>query len=61
MEMKDIIEKVNFYSKKAKEGTLTKEDEVERQKYRQMYLEKFRAQVRGHLGSIKVVDKDQIN
>lgn len=58
MEMKDIIEKVNYYAGIAKERELTDEETSARQKYRKLYLEKFRAQVRGHLDNIKVVDKD---
>ncbi len=56
MEMKDIIAKVNYFSKIARERELTEEEMAERQKYRQLYLEKFKAQVRGHLENIKIVD-----
>ncbi|MBR8700443.1 hypothetical protein IX317_000409 [Fusobacterium sp. DD29] len=56
MEMKDIIAKVNYFSKLARERELTKEEQEEREKYRKMYLEKFKAQVKGHLDSIKIVD-----
>ncbi len=57
MEMKDIIAKVNFYSKLARERTLTDEETIERQKYRALYLEQFKSQVRGHLDQVKVVDE----
>ena len=56
MEMKEIIAKVNYFSKLAKERELTNEEKEERQKYRQLYLEKFRAQVRNHLDNIEIVD-----
>ena len=56
MEMKDIIAKVNYFSKLARERELTEAEKEERQKYRQMYLEQFKAQVRGHLDNIKIVD-----
>lgn len=56
MEMKEIIEKVNYFSKLAKERELTNEEKEERQKYRQLYLEKFKAQVRNHLDNIEIVD-----
>lgn len=56
MEMKDIIAKVNYFSNLARERELTKEEQEEREKYRKMYLEKFKAQVKGHLDSIKIVD-----
>ncbi len=58
MEMKDIIEKVNYYAGEAKKRELTAEEQGERQKYRKLYLEKFRAQVRGHLENIKIVDEN---
>ena len=65
MEMKDIIEKVNYFSKLAKTRELTNEEAEERHKYRQMYLEKFRAQVRAHLDNIEIVDdtkdKEKLN
>ena len=55
MEMKDIIAKVNYFSKLARERELTEAEKEERQKYRQMYLEQFKAQVRGHLDNIKII------
>ena len=58
MEMKDIIAKVNYYSKLAKERTLTDEETIERQKYRTLYLEQFKSQVKGHLDRVKVVDEN---
>ncbi|MEI6856077.1 DUF896 domain-containing protein [Psychrilyobacter sp.] len=58
MEMKDIIAKVNYYSALAKKRTLTDEETIARQKYRTLYLEQFRSQVRGHLDQVKVVDED---
>lgn len=58
MEMKDIIAKVNYFSKLARERELTEAEKEERQKYRQLYLEQFKAQVRGHLDNIKIVDGD---
>jgi uncharacterized protein YnzC (UPF0291/DUF896 family) len=61
MEMKDIIAKVNYFSKLARERELTEAEKEERQKYRQMYLEQFKAQVRGHLDNIKIVDGEVKN
>ena len=61
MEMKDIIAKVNYFSKIARERELTEAEKEERQKYRQMYLEQFKAQVRGHLDNIKIVDGEVKN
>ena len=59
--MKDIIAKVNYFSKLARERELTEAEKEERQKYRQMYLEQFKAQVRGHLDNIKIVDGEVKN
>lgn len=61
MEMKDIIAKVNYFSKIARERELTEAEKEERQKYRKMYLEQFKAQVRGHLDNIKIVDGEVKN
>ena len=54
MKMSDIIEKVNYYAKLAKERELTEEEKKEREHYRRLYLDQFKAQVRGHLESIKI-------
>ena len=56
MEMKDIIEKVNYFSKLAKTRELANEEAEERHRYRQLYLEKFRAQVKAQLDNIEIVD-----
>ncbi|QNM15777.1 MULTISPECIES: DUF896 domain-containing protein [Fusobacterium] len=61
MEMKEIIEKINNFSKLARERELTEEEKKERQEYRKIYLEKFKAQVRGHLDNIKIVDENDEN
>jgi len=56
--MKDIIKKVNFYSALSKERTLTDDEVIDREKYRALYLEQFRSQVKGHLDGVKVVDEN---
>lgn len=61
MEMKDIIAKVNYFSKLARERELTEAEKEEREKYRKLYLEQFKAQVRGHLDRIKIVDGEAEN
>lgn len=62
MEMKDIVIKVNYYANLSKKRTLTEEELIERNKYRKLYMEKFRAQVKGHLDRIKIVDdKEKLN
>ena len=61
MEMKDIIAKVNYFSKLARERELTEAEKEDREKYRKLYLEQFKAQVRGHLDRIKIVDGEVEN
>ncbi len=56
MEMKDIIEKVNYYSSLSKKRALTAEEEADRAIWRKRYLEKLTSQVRKHLDSIQIVD-----
>ncbi len=56
--MEEIIKKINEFSKIARERELTEEEAREREKYRKMYLEKFKESVRGHLDSIKVINVD---
>lgn len=60
MEMKEIIEKVNYYSNLIKKRELTNEEKVEREKYRKLYLEKFKAQVKQKLDNIEIVDETKI-
>ena len=57
MEMKDIIEKVNYYAKLSKERKLTEEEIKDREIYRRMYLDQFTAQVKKHLDNIEIVDE----
>ena len=57
MEMKDIIEKVNYYTKLSKERKLTEEEIKDREIYRKLYLDKFKAQVKAHLDNIEIVDE----
>lgn len=56
MKMPEIIAKVNYYAKLAKERDLTEQELEERAHYRKLYLEQFKAQVRGHLENIKIED-----
>ncbi|ATV69461.1 DUF896 domain-containing protein [Fusobacterium pseudoperiodonticum] len=57
MEMKDIIEKVNYYAKLSRERKLTEEEIKDREIYRRMYLDQFKAQVKKHLDNIEIVDE----
>ncbi|MFA6877462.1 MAG: DUF896 domain-containing protein [Fusobacterium sp.] len=61
MEMKDIVTKVNYFANLSKKRTLTKEEILERDKYRKLYIEKFRAQVKSHLDRIEIVDEEKGN
>ena len=56
--MEDIVKKINEFSKIAKERELTEEEVKEREKYRRMYIDKFKESVRGHLDNIKIVRVD---
>ena len=55
--MKDIIEKVNYYAKLSKERKLTEEEIKDREIYRRMYLDQFKAQIKKHLDNIEIVDE----
>ena len=57
MEMKDIIEKVNYYARLSKERKLTDEEAKDREVYRKLYLEQFKQQVKNHLDNIEIVDE----
>lgn len=57
MEMKDIIEKVNYYAKLSKKRKLTEEEIKDREIYRRMYLDQFKAQVKKHLDNIEIIDE----
>ncbi|MEG0398531.1 MAG: DUF896 domain-containing protein [Cetobacterium sp.] len=58
MDMKDIIKQVNYYSQEAKKRELTAEEKIERERFRKLYLEQFRGQVRGHLENVKIVGEE---
>ena len=58
MDMQEIIKNVNYYAKLIKERVLTEEETAERDKFRKMYLAKFKAQVKDHLDNIKIVDEN---
>ena len=56
--MEDIIKKINEFTKIARERELTEKEKKEREKYRKLYIEKFKTSMRGHLDSIKVMQVD---
>ncbi len=57
--MDEIIKKVNFYARLSKERELTASEKEDRNKFRKLYLEQFKQQVRGHLDNIEIVDKKE--
>lgn len=56
MEMNKIIEKINYFTRLSRERELTSEEKKDRELFRKMYMEQFRAQVKGHLDNITIVD-----
>ena len=57
MEMKDIIAKVNYYAKLSKERKFTEEEVKDREIYRRIYLDQFKAQVKEHLDNTEIIDE----
>ena len=49
--------KVNYYAKLSKERKLTEEEVKDREIYRRMYLDQFKAQVKEHLDNIEIIDE----
>ena len=58
MEMKEIIEKINSLNALKKERELTSEEYEEVAKYRQLYLQNFKANMRNILENTKVINED---
>ena len=58
MEMKEIIEKINTLNALKKERELTSEESEEWAKYRQLYLQNFKANMRNILENTKVINED---
>lgn len=52
------LDRINELSKKKKEGTLTKEEEVERKQLHEEYLEAFRGGWRKTIEGLKVLDPE---
>ncbi|MFI3209673.1 MAG: DUF896 domain-containing protein [Peptostreptococcaceae bacterium] len=53
------LDRINFFAKKSKEGTLNEEELKERDTLRQEYLEHFRGHFRSRLENIKVVTPEE--
>ena len=58
MEMKEIIEKINSLNALKKERELTSEESEELAKYRPLYLQNFKANMRNILENTKVINED---
>ena len=56
--MDEIVKKINEYTKLSKERELTEEEKKEREKYRRLYIDKFKESLKGHLDNIKIVKVD---
>lgn len=58
MEMSKIIEKINSLNALKKERELTLEETEELAKYRQLYLQNFKANMRNILDNTKVINEN---
>ena len=56
--MDEIVKKINEFTKLSKERELTEEEKKEREKYRRLYIDKFKESLKGHLDKIKIVKVD---
>ncbi len=56
--MDEIVKKINEFTKLSKERELTEEEKKEREKYRRLYIDKFKENLKGHLDNIKIVKVD---
>ena len=54
----EIVKKINEFTKLSKERELTEEEKKEREKYRRLYIDKFKESLKGHLDNIKIVKVD---
>ena len=50
--------KINEFTRLSKERELTEEEKKEREKYRRIYIDKFKESLKGHLDNIKIVKVD---
>ena len=58
MEMKEVIDKINSLNAKKKERELTTEELEELAKYRQLYLQNFKANMRNILDNTRVINEN---
>ncbi|ACO85974.1 DUF896 domain-containing protein [Clostridium botulinum] len=57
MDMKKLIERINFLYKKSKEEGLTKEEKVEQQKLRREYIDIIKGNVKVQLEGVEKIPK----
>lgn len=55
---KSKLERINELARKAKEGTLTEEELVERDKLRKEYISAFRSNLRATLENTVIIEAD---
>ena len=58
MEMKEVIAKINSLNATKKERELTTEEAEELAKYRQLYLQNFKANMRNILDNTRVINEN---
>ncbi len=58
MEMKEVIAKINSLNSTKKERELTTEELEELAKYRQLYLQNFKANMRNILDNTRVINEN---
>lgn len=58
MEMTEIIEKINYLNAIKKERKLTDIETEELEKYRKLYLNNFKKNVRNILDNTKIIDEN---
>ena len=58
MEMKEVIAKINSLNSTKKERELTTEELEEFAKYRQLYLQNFKANMRNILDNTRVINEN---
>ncbi|MFD1471157.1 DUF896 domain-containing protein [Companilactobacillus mishanensis] len=56
-ENESLVQKLNALAKKAKEGTITKEEEEEQRALRKKYLQNFREGFKSQIETMRVFDK----
>ena len=58
MEMKEVIDKINSLNATKRERELTTEESEELAKYRQLYLQNFKDNMRNILDNTKVINEN---